>query len=70
MFTIEIVVQVCYNIYSERGKAFTGGGIRKEVRQMNLTSADLIAQLIKRLEELARENERLKLEIMQLKNSF
>ena len=37
---------------------------------MNLTSADLIAQLIKRLEELARENERLKLEIMQLKNSF
>lgn len=29
---LDIVVSICYNNYSERGKAFTGGGIRKEVR--------------------------------------
>lgn len=37
---------------------------------MNLTSADLIAHLIKKLEELARENERLKLEVERLRNNI
>ena len=52
-----IVVSLCYNNNSERGS---------EVMQVNAT--ELIASLIEKLEKLVRENERLKLEIEQLKS--
>lgn len=54
---IDILSPICYNNNSERGS---------EVMQVNAT--ELIASLIEKLEKLVRENERLKLEIEQLKS--
>lgn len=59
---------LCYNIYSEREKGTFTAEDLKGSEALKLNATELIADLINKIEELVRENERLKAEIELLKN--
>lgn len=62
------MLAIYYNIYSEREKVTFTAEDLKGSEALKLNATELIADLINKIEELVRENERLKAEIELLKN--